>query len=180
MLKKMLKSILKFFGVIKTNNAQLNETRFLGCKTVGDISQIKIGTNVSFGGDVLLYANSSIEIGDNTIIGYHTILHTSTHDYNDHPIWLKRIDKPIKIGRHVWIGTGTIILPGVIVGDFSVIGAGSVVTANVPEGSIVGGNPARIIKIRDSSIYSGNPKILSFDDCIVEKHGFTEKVCNKK
>ncbi len=52
--------------------------------------------------------------------------------------------RPIHIGRNVWIGGGTIILPGVSVGDDAIIGAGSVVTRNVPPGATVVGNPARI------------------------------------
>jgi acetyltransferase-like isoleucine patch superfamily enzyme len=38
------------------------------------------------------------------MIAYNTIIHTSTHDYNSHPMWLKRIDRPVEIGKHVWIG----------------------------------------------------------------------------
>ena len=52
--------------------------------------------------------------------------------------------EPITIGRNVWIGGGAIILPGVVVGDDAVIGAGSVVTRDVPAGATVFGNPARV------------------------------------
>jgi maltose O-acetyltransferase len=53
--------------------------------------------------------------------------------------------RPVRIGRHVWIGGGAIILPGVTIGDEAVIGAGSVVTRNVAAGVTVAGNPARPI-----------------------------------
>lgn len=56
--------------------------------------------------------------------------------------------KPIKIGNDVWIGTRVIILPDVVIGDGSIIGAGAVVTHSVPEKAVVGGNPAKIIKYR--------------------------------
>ena len=57
--------------------------------------------------------------------------------------------RPIRIGHDVWIGGGAIILPGVTVGDKSVIGAGSVVTHDVPAANVVVGNPARIIRALD-------------------------------
>ena len=56
------------------------------------------------------------------------------------------IPKPIHIGKRVWIGSGAIILPGVNIGDNSVIAAGSVVTKDVPENCLYGGNPAKFIK----------------------------------
>lgn len=54
--------------------------------------------------------------------------------------------KPVVIGDDVWIGTGSIILPGVNIGNGSVISAGSVVTKSVPEMCLVGGNPAKVIR----------------------------------
>ena len=54
--------------------------------------------------------------------------------------------KRVKIGSNVWIGSNVTILPGVEIGDGAVVGAGSVVTKNVPEYSIVAGNPAKVIK----------------------------------
>jgi maltose O-acetyltransferase len=52
--------------------------------------------------------------------------------------------RPVRIGSHVWIGSGAIILPGVTIGDDAVVGAGSVVTRDVPAGAKVMGNPARV------------------------------------
>lgn len=54
--------------------------------------------------------------------------------------------KPVKIGRNVWIGSNSTILPGVTVGDNAVIGAGSVVTKDIPENTVFAGNPAKFIK----------------------------------
>ncbi len=54
--------------------------------------------------------------------------------------------KPIHIGKNVWIGSGAIVLPGVTIGDNSIVGAGSVVTKNVEPNSVVAGNPAKFIK----------------------------------
>lgn len=120
-----------------------------GFSIVGDLRFLKIGKRVAFGGNVLLYLNAPLEIGDDTIIAINTVIHTTTHDYNNYPTWQERIDKPIKIGKNVWIGLNSIILAGVIIGDNAVIAAGSVVVNSVPENAIVAGNPARIIKFRD-------------------------------
>ena len=86
-----------------------------------------------------------IYIGEGTFIGHNVILATLNHDMNPytrpnmHP-------KPIHIGKRVWIGSGAIVLPGVSIGDNSIIAAGSVVTKDVPENVIYGGNPAKFIK----------------------------------
>lgn len=144
MLRKVYNKILRLISGHKYITGTLSSTKQ---------SNLTIGNNVSFGGNVLLYGNATINIGDNTMIAYGVIIHTSTHDYNSHPMWQKRIDQPVKIGHDVWIGTGAIILPGVIIEDYAVVGAGSVVTSNVPKGAIVVGNPARIIKYRDENAY---------------------------
>ncbi len=98
-----------------------------------------------------LNPSGSITIGDDTMIAYGTIIHTSTHDHTVHPMRTIRIDRPVSIGKHVWIGTGAIILPGVKIGDYAVVGAGSVVNRHVAEGAVVAGNPAKIVKFRDLS-----------------------------
>lgn len=59
----------------------------------------------------------------------------------------KTIGAKINIGNNVWIGAGAIVLPGVTISDNSIIGAGSVVTKDVPRNCVVAGNPAKIIKI---------------------------------
>lgn len=125
---------------------------------------IHIGERVSFGTDVILSADSPISIGHDTMIANRVIINTATHDYHNNPMWRERISRPIYIGNHVWIGTGAIILPGVKIHDYSVIGAGSVVTAHVPKRVIVAGNPARIIKIRE---------IITNDD-LVEYPGYAK------
>lgn len=131
LLKKILRTKPNISGVSKCGN------------------NASIGNNVSFGGNVYLSKTAPISIGDHTMIAYNVSILTSTHNYNNHPMWIERIDRPVKIGRHVWIGASAIILPGVIIADYSVVGSGSVVTKNVPRGAIVAGNPAKIIKFRN-------------------------------
>ena len=140
---------------------------------MGDFNNIQKGINVSFGGNVLLFAVAKIIIGDNTMIGYGTKIHTATHDYEDHPMWCKMIKRPVQIGHDVWIGFDVKIMPGVIIGDYSVIGAGSVVTKHVPKGAIIAGNPAKIIKYRDLEyLESSEPKIQSICDAEIVEYPF--------
>lgn len=108
----------------------------------------RVGKNCSFGGNVRVFNTEMVTIGDECMVANGTQIITATHDSNIHPMRRIRIDRPIKIGNHVWIGTNALILPGVIVGDYAVIGAGAVITAHVPERAVVVGNPARIINFR--------------------------------
>ena len=72
---------------------------------------------------------------------------TDNHDLADHYI-LKC--KTVRIGNHVWIGAGVTIMPGVTVGDHAVIAGGAAVVKDVPTNAVVGGNPAKIIKMLDN------------------------------
>ncbi len=124
-----------------------------GLSSLSRLDKVEIQDNVSFGGEVMILGGGEVQIGRNTMIGAGTIIHTSTHDYNLHPMNEKRIDLNVIIGQNVWIGAGAIIMPGVTVGSFAVVGAGSVVTRDVQEGTIVAGVPAKIIKFRPEGIY---------------------------
>lgn len=88
-----------------------------------------------------------IEIGDDLQMGPAVQLYTGTHPL-DAKLRVAGWESagPIRIGDTVWFGGGAIVLPGVTIGDCCVIGAGSVVTRDVPAGSVVAGNPARIIR----------------------------------
>ncbi len=128
-----------------------------------DIVQYKnviIGKNNSFGGNVKITAYSPVEIGNDCMFAFGVIINTATHDHNVEKMNTTFITKPIKIGSNVWCGTNSIILPGVCIGDGAVIGAGSVVTKNVPANVIVGGIPAKFIKNRFTGI-SSNETIKS-------------------
>ena len=86
-----------------------------------------------------------IEIGDGVLIGHNAVLATINHDL-DPTMNRKNHYAPIKIGAHAWIGSNTVILPGVTIGEWSVAAAGAVVTKDVPPMTVVGGVPAKIIK----------------------------------
>jgi len=164
MFKKIINKILVKSGFRKINRFPPNAI---------------ISKNTDIAKNVLMFETAPITIGEHTMIACGVIIHTSTHDYNDHPMWLKRIDRPVDIGRHVWIGAGAIILPGVRIDDYAVVGAGSIVTANVPEGAIVAGNPARIIKFRDiENIKNNKEKIPDYGvGHSVIKKSFLNKFC---
>ena len=113
---------------------------------------IYIGAGANFG------AKGKIIIGSNVIMGQNVVICTYNHIYESKeylPYGFGYEDKiqDTLIEKNVWIGRGVLILPGVHIGEGAVIGANSVVTRNVPSLSIVGGNPARIIKNRDSKRY---------------------------
>lgn len=135
-----------------------SESPVPGAVLYGDKKYLELGENVSFGGNVMLQLNAKVTIGANTMIGCGSIIHTATHDYEAHPMWAVRKDSPVEIGSCVWIGMGALLFPGVRVGNHAVVGAGAVVTKNIPEGAIVAGNPARVIKYRDPEVYSGKPE----------------------
>ena len=110
---------------------------------------ITIGKNVWIQQGCTFFDRGGIEIGDDTFIAPKVNLITLNHVVNPFER-STTIAKPIKIGKRVWIGIAATVLPGVTIGDNSILGAGAVVTKDVPPNVIVAGNPARIIKKIDS------------------------------
>ncbi|NOT12362.1 MAG: acetyltransferase [Methylococcaceae bacterium] len=115
-------------------------------------SKIKIGNNVAINRGCEFYASHQAEggtilIGNDVAFGPHVKVFAAGHDYNTYD--LVDTAKPVVIHDFVWIGGNSTILQGVIVGEGAVIGAGSVVTRDIPPYSIAAGNPARVIKIRE-------------------------------
>ncbi|MEK6481640.1 acyltransferase [Catalinimonas sp. 4WD22] len=111
---------------------------------------VEIGENSSLNRGAWI-GNDTI-IGDNVMMGPEVSILSGSHNFDNTEIPMTMQGapprKPVIIGNDVWIGTRTIILPGVKVGNHSVIGAGSIVTKDVPDWAIVGGNPAKIIRFR--------------------------------
>lgn len=116
------------------------------------------GKNISIGKDVFINSGchfqdqGGITIGDGTLIGHNVVLATINHDL-DPANNRKNHYAPIRIGNHVWIGSNATILPGVTIGEWSVVAAGAVVTKDVPPYTVVGGVPAKVIKtVRNDSV----------------------------
>lgn len=117
-------------------------------------SRISVGNHVTINRECALYAsymveNVEIKIGNNVALSPHVRIFTATHDYST--LGLDDTAASVIIEDYAWIGGGAIILPGVTIGEGSVIGAGAVVSKNVPPYSVAVGNPARVIKARTLS-----------------------------
>ena len=106
---------------------------------------IRLGRGVFLNFNCVILDVCEVEIGDQTQIGPGVQILTADHprDPAERAAGIE-FGKPIVIGRNVWIGGGAIILPGLSIGDDAIIGAGSVVTRDVPEGVTAAGNPARM------------------------------------
>ena len=114
--------------------------------TGGAMNRITIGKYCSIPHYSFFVAGAGIRIGDHVVFGHAVELYTSDHDPDD-PEFSRR-DASIEIHDRVWIGSRAIILKGVTIGEGAVVAAGSVVTRDVEAFSIVGGNPARVIRDR--------------------------------
>jgi acetyltransferase-like isoleucine patch superfamily enzyme len=117
--------------------------------------KIKIGKNVwvsfAISGGCYIQGINGIEIGDNTIFAPGIKIISANHDLNDLSKSLP--ENPIKIGRRCWIASNAVILPGVELGDDIIVAAGSIVTKSFPSKSIIGGNPAKILKVNNSLLH---------------------------
>lgn len=108
---------------------------------------IRIGEHVFINMNCTFLDGGHITIGDHTLIGPNVQIYTPQHPIEANTRrTLLEISYPIKIGKDCWIGGGVIICPGVTIGDRAIIGAGSVVTKDVPEDVTVVGTPAKVIK----------------------------------
>lgn len=150
--KKLINFYLKFFN--------FNASIYLARKSV-IASNCSIGYGTRINGRVVLKGAGDVTIGRYCAVGYGVKIITSNHDhrYINLQFYLqKKIGatvphincKGIEIGHNAWIGDSVIILPDVKIGNGAVIGAGSIVTKDIPPYAIAVGNPARIIKFRFS------------------------------
>jgi maltose O-acetyltransferase len=87
-----------------------------------------------------------VRIGDYTLFGPAVQIYTGTHPFSAALRRRQEFAKPVEIGSDVWVGGGVIICPGVKIGSRCVIGAGSVVTRDIPGGTLAVGNPCRVIR----------------------------------
>jgi len=143
-------SIARRLGSCGTNPLFITFSKFFIPKN------IFIGKDVFINQQCIFVGEDKITIGDNVKIGFRCMLITSNNEIYMDEKERKRVHyhEPIVIERDVWIGSGATILPGVTVGEGSVVAAGAVVTKDVPARTLVGEVPARIIKtIKPSDTY---------------------------
>ncbi len=124
---------------------------------------VHFGKGVYANFNLTLVDDTAIFVGDYTMIGPNVVIATAGH-----PILPELREKayqynmPVHIGRNVWLGAGVIIVPGVTIGDNAVIGAGSVVTKDIPANVVAAGNPCRVLREvgeRDRQYYYKDRKI---------------------
>jgi maltose O-acetyltransferase len=109
-------------------------------------SNIALGMRVYFNFNCIVLDVCDVRIGDYTLFGPGVQILTPLHPLDAYSRRTREYGKPIEIGSDVWVGGGALILAGVHIGSRSVIGAGSVVTRDIPEGVLAAGNPCRVIR----------------------------------
>jgi acetyltransferase-like isoleucine patch superfamily enzyme len=112
-------------------------------------NEIRVGRNVFVNQNCTFYDLGGLDIADDVMIGPNVSIITTGHPLEPSQRRATTIGKPIVIERNVWIAAGATIVGGVTVGENSVVAAGSVVTKDVPLNTLVGGNPARVIRSID-------------------------------
>jgi acetyltransferase-like isoleucine patch superfamily enzyme len=123
--------------------------QFRSAITAAHGGRVAIGDRVFVNQGVTIHSAVSITIGDDVMIGDLVgIYDTNFHEVDEGGGVVRR---PVVIGRNVWIGRGAAVLPGVSIGDHSVIAAGSIVSADVPARSLVAGNPAVVVRALTAS-----------------------------
>ena len=168
----LLKSCsFRFDGNKKNNPITIGENSMLGCSFIfeSDIGSISVGDNTYIGGGTSLISRNNIEIGNHVTIAWGCTLYDhNSHslDYKERQIDIERQNadygngrsfiasknwsvvksKPIIIQDNVWIGFDSVILSGVTIGEGAIVGAKSVVRADVEPWTVVAGNPAVVIK----------------------------------
>lgn len=162
-MKKLLKHLI-FFIIHLFPSLRMNKIKIFLLRTLG----YKVGKNVVIASSFKIMGNIDVSIGNNTFIGHHTMIIggkanlsigkncdisskvsfvMGTHEIgNSERRAGKGYSESIFVGDGVWIGYGAIILPGVKIGNKSIIGAGSVVVKDIPANVIAAGNPCKIIK----------------------------------
>ncbi len=167
------KNIMQVYNSLPAENMELRNQiiclLFGSCGENARVNQpiwVDYGCNISLGANSLINMNCTlldtgkITIGENTLIGPDVKIYTAVHPvsaeeriYTDETgrSAIRTQTAPVVIGNHVWIGGGTIILPGVTIGDNAVVGAGSVVTKSIPENAVAYGNPCVVKKILEKN-----------------------------
>jgi maltose O-acetyltransferase len=114
-------------------------------------ANIELGERVFFNFNCIVLDVCRVTIGDYTLFGPGVQVLTPLHPFDAQTRRREEFGRPISIGSDVWVGAGALILPGVQIGSRSIIGAGSVVTRDVPDDVFAAGNPCRVIRAVDAN-----------------------------
>ena len=115
------------------------------CKLQGSLNNLTVGQGASIGRCELIL-HERVMVGDFAVVNDGVVVLTASHDLDDSG-WAP-IKRPVTIGRHAWVATNSVLLPGVSIGVGSVVGAGAVVRNDVPDYAIAIGNPSILVKRR--------------------------------
>lgn len=140
-------------GIVIGNNVTIKDNTLIECSgVIRNIGEgLTIGDNVGISQNCTISVRGNVNIGSNCIFGPGVSIFSENHNFNrtDIPIVNQgETRSDVFIGEDVWIGSRSTILAGVKIGSHSVIAAGSVVTRDVPEFAVVGGIPAKVLKLR--------------------------------
>lgn len=116
---------------------------------------VKIGNRCLIGRGSGIVGHFSIEIGDDVWTGHHVYITDQNHGYEDVGMPISQQSQPeraVKIGNGSWLGHGTVVLPGVTIGEHVVIGANAVVSKDIPSFSVAVGIPAKVIRQYDFTL----------------------------
>lgn len=128
-------------------NEPMDETTNIATPCQIDFAnQVKLGKHVFINHSLCMMSAGGIEVEDDVQIGPEVTIVTTNHDFHDHNTL---ICSKVIIKRNVWIGCRVTIMPGVTIGENTVVAGGAVVTKDVPANSVVGGVPAKVIKTID-------------------------------
>jgi putative colanic acid biosynthesis acetyltransferase WcaF len=141
-LRKFRRRLLRLFGADLAPTVSIHNTARIDCPW-----NLVMGDYASLGEQAWIYSLDKIVIGEYACIGQRCVLLTGSHDFSD-PVF-PLVTAPIVIGYGSWLAMGVTVLPGVSVGALAVVGAGSIVTRDLPEQMVCGGNPCRPLKPRE-------------------------------
>lgn len=118
---------------------------------------VEIGDGVSLGAFAHIWGGGGVRIGRCVMLGSHVVITSLTHDYTVLEMNGTLVGKPVVVEDYVWLGAHAVILPGVTIGRGAVVGAGAVVTKDVPPRTIVAGAPAQVIRTLPESNVGERP-----------------------
>lgn len=137
----------RWVQIVNANNVKIGQNCLFQdgvYMRAGNQGWITIGDRAAFNSYTKLFAHGGIEVGEEVQIGPGSLITTTDHDYYDEN--LQTVFKKVTIGKRAWLGANVTVLPGVTIGEYSVIGAGAVVNKDIPPRSIAVGVPAKVIK----------------------------------